>query len=112
MPSICFGDKIMQVVKRLEIIANFVELSRILEILDKAGVPGYTVIRDVAGKSTRSDGRHDLSLTMLDNIYIIAFFPPEKMSTVVEYLRPLLNKFGGTCFISDAMEIVTTQCVG
>lgn len=102
----------MNIVKRIEIIANYTELERILKGLDKAGVPGYTVIRDVAGKSTRGDGSHDLAMTMLDNIYIVAFFPPEKINAVAENIRAILNKFGGSCFISDAMELRTTQCVG
>ncbi|MFB2982124.1 P-II family nitrogen regulator [Microseira sp. BLCC-F43] len=96
----------------MEIIANYTELERILKGLDKAGVPGYTVIRDVAGKSTRGDGKHDLAMTMLDNVYIVAFFPTEKLDAVVGNIRAILNKLGGTCFISDAMELRTTKCVG
>ena len=102
----------MQAVKRLEIMANYVELEKILEGLEKAGVPGHTVIRDVAGKGTRGTITDDLAMTMLDNVYVIAFFPPEKLTTVIEVMRQILNKFGGTCFISDAMELRTTKCVG
>jgi nitrogen regulatory protein PII len=102
----------MNPVKRIEIIANSIELERILKGLDKAGVPGYTIIRDVAGKSTRGDGTHDLAMTLLDNVYIVAFFPPEKIDAVTEHIRPILNKFGGSCFISDGMELRTTKCVG
>ncbi len=102
----------MNPVKRIEIIANYIELEKILTGLDRAGVPGYTVIRDVAGKSTRGDGKHDLAMTMLDNVYIVAFFPPEKLDAVVENIRSILNKLGGSCFISDAMELRTTKCVG
>jgi nitrogen regulatory protein PII len=102
----------MQPVKRLEIIANSIELGKILDGLESAKVPGYTVIRDVAGKSTRGDGAHDLAMTMLDNVYIIAFCPPENLQRVADVIKPILNKFGGTCFISDAMELPTTKCVG
>ena len=102
----------MNAVKRIEIIANYTELERILKGLDQAGVPGYTVIRDVAGKSTRGDGKHDLAMTMLDNVYIVAFFPPEKLDAVASNIRSILNKLGGSCFISDAMELRTTKCVG
>lgn len=102
----------MQSVKRIEIIANYVELAKILQGLERAGVPGHTVIRDVAGKGTRGTITDDLAMTMLDNVYVIAFFPPEKINSVLEVMRPILNKFGGTCFISDAMELRTTKCVG
>ena len=50
-------------------------------------------------------------MTMLDNVYIIAFCMPEQIKEVVENVRPLLNKFGGTCYISDVMEIRSVKCV-
>ncbi|MEA5573629.1 P-II family nitrogen regulator [Calothrix sp. UHCC 0171] len=99
-------------VKRMEIIANYVELGKILDGLEKSGIEDYTVIRDVAGKSTREDGKHDLAMTMLDNIYIIAFCKPEKIAIASEAIRAILNKYGGSCFISDAMELRTIKCVG
>jgi len=102
----------MEPVKRVEIIAHSVELGKILDGLDKAGVPGYSVIRDVAGKSTRDHVSRDSSLTMLDNIYVLAFCSPAQVSAVAENIRPVLNKFGGSCFISDAVELLITRCVG
>lgn len=102
----------MESVKRIEIVVNYVELAKILEALDKAGVPGHTIIRNVAGKGRRGRVSDDSAMTMLDNVYVIAFFPPEKMTSVANYIRPILNKLGGTCFISDAVELLTTRCVG
>jgi nitrogen regulatory protein PII len=98
-------------VKRIEIIANYVELGKILEGLDKTGVNGCTVIRDVAGASTRDSGVDDLAMTMLDNVYIIAFCQPEKVTITAEAIRSILNKYGGSCFISDAVELRTTKCI-
>jgi nitrogen regulatory protein PII len=100
----------MHLVKRIEIIANSVELGKILDKLDKSGVHGHAVIRNVAGKGLGDEGE-DLELTMLDNVYIIAFCMPEQIKAVVENVRPLLNKFGGTCYISDAMEVRSIRCV-
>lgn len=100
----------MHLVKKIEIIANSFELGKILDRLDKSGVRGHAVIRNVAGKGLR-EGSEDLDMTMLDNVYIIAFCMPEQIKTVVENVRPLLNKFGGTCYISDVMEITSVKCV-
>jgi nitrogen regulatory protein PII len=100
----------MHLVKKIEIIANSFELGKILDNLDKSGVHGHAVIRNVAGKGLRA-GKEDLDMTMLDNVYIIAFCMPETVKLVVENLRPLLNKFGGTCYISDVMEIRSLNCV-
>ncbi len=101
----------MHPVKRIEIIANSFELGKILARLDKSGVHGHAVIRNVAGKSLR-EGSEDLDMTMLDNVYIIAFCMPDRIDVVVENLRPLLNKFGGTCYVSDVMEVNSVKCVG
>ncbi|MDF5717565.1 MAG: P-II family nitrogen regulator [Rhizonema sp. PD38] len=100
----------MHLVKKIEIIANAFELSRILAGLDKSGVHGHAVIRNVAGKGLRGTAE-DLDMTMLDNVYIIAFCMPEYVKPVVENIKPLLNKFGGTCYISDVMEISSIKCV-
>lgn len=102
----------MQPVKRIEIFANYVELGKILESLEKAGVLGHSVIKDVAGKGTRGKVTNDLAMTMLDNVYIIAFFAPEKLPLVESNVRQTLSRFGGACFISDAVEVETTRCVG
>ena len=100
----------MHLVKRIEIIANSFELDKILESLDNSGVHGHAVIRNVVGKGLR-EGIEDLDMTMLDNVYIIAFCMPEQLKDVVENVRPLLNKFGGTCYISDVMEIRSVKCI-
>jgi len=100
----------MHLVKKIEIIANAFELSKILDGLDKSGVHGHAVIRNVAGKGLQGRAE-DLDMTMLDNVYIIAFCMPEYVKPVVENIKPLLNKFGGTCYISDVMEISSIKCV-
>ncbi|PSB02203.1 P-II family nitrogen regulator [Merismopedia glauca] len=100
----------MHLVKKIEIIANSFELAKILEVLDKSGVHGHAVIRNVAGKGLRG-GAEDLDMTMLDNVYILAFCMPEELKSVVEKVRPILNKFGGTCYITDTMEIRSLKCV-
>lgn len=100
----------MHLVKKIEIIANSFELGKILDGLDKSGVHGHAVLRNVVGKGLR-EGVEDLDMTMLDNVYIIAFCMPEQVKGVVENVRPLLNKFGGTCYISDVMEIRSVKCV-
>lgn len=100
----------MHTVKRIEIIANSFELGKILDGLKQGNVTGYLVIRNVAGQGL-GGGTEDLDMTMLDNVYVIAFCPPEKIKRAVEIIRPILNRFGGTCYISDAMEIRSVRCV-
>lgn len=49
-----FLNLVVEAVKKIEIITNFLEIPKVLEILDKIGVSGDTVIEDVAGKGHRS----------------------------------------------------------
>lgn len=101
----------MQPAKRLEIVSDSVELGKIIDRLETAGVSSYTVIHNVSSRGVRGTAFDDSAVTMLDNAYVIAFCPPEKIEAVVEAIRPILNKFGGSCWISDAMEIRSIKCV-
>jgi nitrogen regulatory protein PII len=102
----------METVKRIEIIVNYVELSKVLEGLEKSGVQGYTIIRDVAGKSDHGNHSQDLAMTMLDNVYILAFCKPDLLNAIANNVGVVLNRYGGSCFISDSLELQTTRCVG
>jgi nitrogen regulatory protein PII len=101
----------MHPVKRIEIVSDSVELGKILDGLEESGASSYTVIRNVVGKGIRGTVFDDSAVTMLDNAYIIAFCPPDNVKAVLEKIRPILNKFGGSCWISDVMEIRSMRCV-
>ncbi|GAA6621152.1 P-II family nitrogen regulator [Scytonema sp. NUACC26] len=100
----------MHPVNRIEIIVNSAELGKMLDGLKQANIAGYLLIRNVAGQGFIG-GSQDLEMTLLDNVYIIAFCVPDKIKSTVEIIRPILNKFGGTCYISDATEIRSMRCV-
>jgi nitrogen regulatory protein PII len=93
--------------KRVEIIASSVELGKIIEGLKKSQIQGYTVIENVGGQNSRGEASDDLATS----VYVIAFCLPDRIKTLVENIKPILNKFGGTCYISDAMEIRSVRCV-
>lgn len=101
----------MHPVKRIEIISDSVELGKIVEGLVKAGVSSYTVIRNVGGKGIKGTTSSDLDMTMVENDYVLAICAPDQVKTVVENVRPILNRFGGICLISDAMEIRSVRCI-
>ncbi len=101
----------MHPVKRIEIISDSVELGKIVEALEKTGVTSYTIIHNVASKGIKGTAFDDSAVTMLDNVYVIAFCPPDKAKPVVEAIRPVLNKFGGSCWISEVMEIRSVKCI-
>ncbi len=97
----------MHLVKRLEIIVSSRETHKILEQLDKAGVRGYSVIRDVVGKGGggQVSDDFDLAATTLSNVYILSFCAEDRVEPILARIRPLLKKFGGVCYLSDSTEV-------
>ncbi len=98
----------MDLVKRIEIVVSSRELDRVLKQLDKVGVTGYSVIRDVVGKGDGGEVSDDFDFVSatLSNVYVLSFCAVDQMESVLAALRPLLNKYGGVCFVSDAMKAV------
>lgn len=96
----------MESVKRVEIITNTLEIEQVLKILDKVGVSGYTIIKDVIGKGDRGRVIDDLETEALTNGYVMTVCTEEQEHNVVEAIRPILKKFGGVCIVTDAKWIV------
>jgi nitrogen regulatory protein PII len=95
----------MQPAKRLEMIADSIELQKLLAGLQKAGISRYTVIHNVEGWGVRGIMASTGDVTMLDTAYVIAFCTPEQVQSTVEILCPILKRFGGSCYVSDVMEV-------
>jgi nitrogen regulatory protein PII len=96
----------MHAVKRIEMMADSVEVSRILAVFEQVGVAQYVVLPNASGRGTE-----DLGVGALAQDFVIAFCSDDQLKPLVEQIRPILNKFGGACFISDAMEVRSMRCV-
>jgi len=95
----------MEAVKRIEIIANSRELDKVLEVLNRMKAPGYTVVRSVVGKGSRGMTTDDLLDTSTNNFYVICFCPEAVAAAIAQSVKPVLDRFGGICCISDALQI-------
>lgn len=92
----------MQPVHKVEIIINRVELNKVVKILDKINVSGYTVIEHTHGKGDRGMTDSDLG-GAFSNTYILTVCTNEKqLELLVEEVTPLLKKVGGICLVTDA----------
>jgi nitrogen regulatory protein PII len=98
----------MHAVKRIEIISDSIELPKILKSLKQSDIHRYTVIRNVESSGVSGTDEHDA--TLIDMAYIIAFCTPEQVKDAIEKIRPILNRFGGSCYVSDAMEVRSLNC--
>ncbi|MBW4564416.1 MAG: transcriptional regulator [Mojavia pulchra JT2-VF2] len=92
----------MEAAKKIEIVTNSLELQRVLEILEKGSVFGYTVIEDVTGNRDRGRVFNDLETHTLTNGYVISICTEQQEQELVKAIKPVLKKFGGVCIVSDA----------
>lgn len=95
----------MEAVKKIEIITNSLEIPKVLAILDKAGVSGYTVIENVTGSGHRGRVIDDLETHVLTNGYVMSICTEAQEHELVASIRPVIKKYGGVCIVSDAKWI-------
>ena len=89
-------------VKKLEIILSGEHQAFATELLDNAGVTGYTIINNVSGKGRH--GFHDGHLMFNEEdvlIMIIVAVPEELVDPILEGLEPFYSEHTGVVFISD-----------
>ncbi len=96
----------MQAVKKVEIIIEYLELPRLLELIKKESITvGYTVIKEAVGSGGRGDRAGDGLSGELTNSYILIACSEDEAQRIVEIVRPTLKRFGGVCLVSDAMWV-------
>jgi hypothetical protein len=74
-------------------------------VLEQAGVSGYTVIGEVTGKGHRSDRIGDALTGTLENGYVFCACTEAQSRSVAESLRPILQRVGGLCLITDCLSV-------
>ena len=95
----------MTPVKKIEIVADALELEEITRALERHGVSGYTVIKDVAGQGGRGARRSDDLTGVSSNSYVMTACAPEQVQPLIDALRPILTRFGGVALVSDALWV-------
>ncbi|MEO0144702.1 MAG: P-II family nitrogen regulator [candidate division WOR-3 bacterium] len=92
--------------KKVELVIDSVHLNKVIEILEKLGVSGYTIIRDVLGKGERGIMAGDELTDVFKNSYIFIVCSDEIAKKITEEIKPILKKIGGICIISDVLWLV------
>lgn len=88
--------------KKLEIILSGEHQGLATDVLDRAGVKGYTIINNLSGKGRQ--GFHEGHLMFNEDdvlILIIAAVPEELVNPILETLAPFYNEHSGVVLISD-----------
>ncbi|MEJ2060491.1 MAG: P-II family nitrogen regulator [Gammaproteobacteria bacterium] len=88
--------------KKLEIILGGEHQGFVADILDRAGVTGYTIVNNLSGKGSHGFRTGHLMFNEDDVlIMIIAAVPEELVNPILEGLAPFYNEHSGVVFISD-----------
>ncbi len=92
--------------KRLDLIFGERELDQMLQSLEKAQVPGYTVMKHVTGRGPERVVSEDMEFTGLGaNAHVIVFCDQDVIKRIKEHTLPLLNYYGGVAFVSEASTL-------
>ena len=95
----------MTPVKRVEIVTASVEIDHVVRVLDRLGVSGYTLVRDVEGSGGRGRSSDGALTGGLTNSYVFTACEPDEAAAIVEAIRPILERFGGVALVSDALWV-------
>lgn len=88
--------------KKLEIILEGEQLEFATDLLDHAGVKGYTIVNNLSGQG--SHGFHEGHLMFNEEdvlVMVIVAVPEEKVEPILEGFEPFFNKHSGVVFVSD-----------
>ena len=92
--------------KRLDLIFSERELDEMLACLEKAQVPGYTVMKHATGRGPERVVSEDMEFTGLGaNAHVIVFCEEEVLEKLRENIKQLLNYYGGVAYVSEAIPL-------
>jgi hypothetical protein len=91
---------------RLDLILSERELPRVLDAIEAAGAPGYSVLRHVTGRGPNGAVSEGMDFSGLGaNAHVVVFCEAEPLARLRASLRPLLDYYGGVAYVSAAERI-------
>lgn len=98
----------MRPCKRLEIVIERAQASRIEDAMQRAGVSGFTVIQNAGGSGDRGYRRaDDVTDTDENCVFIVAVEEEQVLTQLLEQVGPVLKRFGGMCLVSEAQLLIS-----
>lgn len=92
--------------KKVEIFLETLALPAALEIIDRAGATGHTVIPQVYGKGYRGK-RTDLGFSaVMKNAMVIVIAPASVTQRIVADLQPVFEDYGGLLTVTAVEQYV------
>tara|TARA_Y100001968_G_C19145452_1_gene613549 strand:- start:233 stop:514 length:282 start_codon:yes stop_codon:yes gene_type:complete len=92
--------------KRLDLIFSERELDAVLEALEQANAPGYTVMKHATGRGPERVVTEDMEFTGLGaNAHVVVFCEQELIDKIRANIRSILSYYGGVAYISEATPL-------
>ncbi len=89
--------------KRIDLFIADREVAQICKAIREAGAPGYSVMRHVTGLGVGGEISEAMDFSGLGaNAHVIVFCSLEQADAVREAVRPVLQRYGGVGFLSEA----------
>jgi len=92
--------------KRLDLIVSERELEKVIHALDKAGAPGYSVIRPVTGRGPDTYVTEGMDFSGLGaNAHVIVFCEQDVIDKLRDLINPILDYYGGVAYLAEAHKL-------
>ncbi len=89
--------------KRLDLFVNERELEKVCKAIRQAGAPGYSVMRHVTGMGVGGEISEAMDFSDFGaNGHVIVFCAADLLPALREQVSPLLARYGGVGFVSEA----------
>lgn len=94
--------------KKIEIVVEAARAPAIIEMLERIGAKGYTVVDNVSGKGNRGVREAGDLSDVFRNVLIIVIAAPQTALRIVEAARPILEHYAGIIVMSD-VEVIRDE---
>jgi hypothetical protein len=89
--------------KRIDFFVSERETDRICKAIRQAGAPGYSVMKHVTGWGLAGEISEAMDFSGLGaNAHVVVFCEEDLLESLRTQVHPLLKRFGGVGFVSDA----------
>jgi hypothetical protein len=89
--------------KRIDFFVSEREIDRLCKAIRKAGAPGYSVLKHVTGWGLAGEISEAMDFSGLGaNAHVVVFCEEPLLDALRSHVDPLLKRFGGVGFVSDA----------
>lgn len=92
--------------KKVEIIIESVYIDRLLGLLKRYKITGYTLIKNIQGCGSHGLKTADDITDVFSNNYIFTVCEEDKYLSMQEDIRSFIKKYGGKCIVTDVMLLL------